>query len=761
MLGYRLEEWYSDPDLWQKVTHPDDREKALEEARQTWAGNGGLTQYRVFAKDGRMLWIEAQSSVVRDTEDNPVGRRGVITDISLRKVADQAREELVAQLQAERLRIDSVISDVPGVVWEAYGRPDSAQQRIDFVSDYVRGMTGYSPEEWLSTPNFWLTIVHPEDRERAAAEAAAIYNSGKSGRSEFRWITKDRRSIWVDAQSTVIKDESGKPIGMRGVTTDVTARKTAEEALRAAETQLLLVTNAVPALISYVDQDRRYVYNNDAYSEWFGEDPSSLRGRHLRDVLGRQAYQQIKHHIDAALAGEVVRFEQQITYSVAGIRWIHAEYIPHRVHGNVVGFVALIHDISERKQAEESLRLINEDVARRLNEEAALNRIAELLRTTLDVETLCQVALTEATAVTETEIGFMALRRGDEAKIVCSFGVPDAAMEPFQVLTSGSPTQLARALFDGAVAFSPTARILSGSSKFMRESGATRFAVVPLIASGAIVGAIEIASRQGRTWSPEDRAVLKRIADHIALAVANAQAYQSIEEAYKRRDEGVRALAHEIRTPLTAIKGFSQLALRQVERGVGDVERLKDSMQEIAGASERLVRVAEDMLSASSVESGLSRLRKERVSLGTFLRDAVQEFTADERPCPVLRKKSPRASVDIDAQLIRQVLWNLLGNAMKFSPAGEPVTVEASRRDRMITISVTDRGPGVPAEDMEHLFEKFHTGSAGKEQGLGLGLYVARQIVEAHGGRIWCEEAEGGGASFRFSLPVKRSYRER
>jgi PAS domain S-box-containing protein len=756
MLGYTAEEWKQDPDLWHRIIHPEDRERALEEARQTWAGKGGLTQYRVFAKDGRVLWLEAQSSVVPDAKGKPIGRRGVITDITLRKAADTAREELVSQLQAERARIRAVISDVPGLVWEAYGRPDSAQQRIDFVSDYVEGMTGYKPEEWLGTPNFWLTIVHPEDRERAAAEAAAIFNSGTGGRSEFRWVRKDGRPIWVDAQSTVIKDEGGKPIGMRGVTVDVSARKEAEEALRAAETQLSLVTNAVPALISYVDKNHRYVYNNDAYGEWFGEEPERIKGRHLREVLGAKAYGAVRPYLDAALSGEVTRFEQLVPYRGAGKRWIHAEYIPHRIQGRVEGIVALINDISERKSAEERLRSVNSEVARRLNEETALNRIAELLRTTLDVVTLCQVALTQATSVTGTEFGLMAIREGETARVVCSMGLSEAALEPFETLEAGGSTQLARSAFEGRAAFSPQARILPGSARFLEESSATRFAVAPLIARGAIVGAIEIAGRTGRTWSAEDRAFLRRIADHIALAVSNAQAYQSIEEAYKRRDEGVRALAHEIRTPLTAIKGFSQIALRQVERGATDMERLQDSMQEIASASDRLVRVAEDMLSASSVESGITRLRKERVSLGTFLRDALIEFTAEDRPCPVQRARSPRAYLEIDAQLIRQVLWNLLSNAMKHSPRGEPIRVEAERDRSTVIISVIDRGPGVPEADREHLFEKFYTGSENDNKGLGLGLYVARQVVQAHGGRIWCESAEGGGASFRFSLPIRR-----
>ncbi len=670
-----------------------------------------------------------------------------------RRTAQEDRERLLTQLEAERQRISDVISDVPGVVWAAYGRPDSALQRIDFVSDYIKGMTGYEVEEWLSTPNFWLTIVHPEDRERAAAESTAIFTSGKDGRNEFRWVAKDGRVIPVEAHSTVIKGEAGEPIGMRGVTLDITARKAAEEALRSAEAQLTMVTNAIPALISYVDASNRYVYNNEAYEAWFGDDPQSLKGRHLRDVLGASAYRKLLPHIRRALAGEVVRFEDRLPYSSGGPRWVHAEYIPHRTGGNVAGFVALITDISDRKEAEQAAFKSREEAERRLSEEAAINRIAELLQTTLDLETLCQVALAEATRVTVTEFGIMAVRSGDDARVVATRNVPEPALEPFQELRPAGETALARALFEGRAIYSPRG---AGSARFLKETGATRFAVVPLIARGAVVGALEIAGRFGRSWGPEDRTFLRRIAGHIALAVSNAQAYQSIEDAYRRRDEGVRALSHEIRTPLTALKGFSQLALRQVERGSLDEARLKDSLQEISAASDRLVRVAEQMLTASTVESGITHMNKETVPLGRFLRRAIAEFTAEQRPCPVKLHPVPRVSLRIDVQLIRQVIWNLLANAMKFSPPGQPVFVSAARQGNQAVVSVSDSGPGVPEEDQESLFEKFQTGSANGEKGLGLGLYLARQVVEAHGGTIWYEPDQRQGARFSFTLPARR-----
>ncbi|HEU4875469.1 MAG TPA: MASE1 domain-containing protein [Pyrinomonadaceae bacterium] len=144
-----------------------------------------------------------------------------------RRRAEDEKWRLASQLELHRKRVEDIVAHVPGVVWEAWGKPNAANQRIDFVSSHVEKMLGYSEEEWLSTPNFWLTIVHPDDKERAAAEAAAIFASGKGGSSRFRWMHKDGHEVWVEAQSIVVCDESG-PVGMRGVTMDITAAVKAE-----------------------------------------------------------------------------------------------------------------------------------------------------------------------------------------------------------------------------------------------------------------------------------------------------------------------------------------------------------------------------------------------------------------------------------------------------------------------------------------------------------------------------------------------------
>ena len=144
-----------------------------------------------------------------------------------RQKAEAEKWKLGSELEHHRRRVEDIVEHVPGVVWEAWGKPDAANQRIDFVSNHVETMLGYSKEEWLSTPNFWLTIVHPDDKERAAAEAAAIFASGKGGTSRFRWMHKDGHEIWVEGQSIVVCDETG-PVGMRGVTMDITAAVEAE-----------------------------------------------------------------------------------------------------------------------------------------------------------------------------------------------------------------------------------------------------------------------------------------------------------------------------------------------------------------------------------------------------------------------------------------------------------------------------------------------------------------------------------------------------
>jgi PAS domain S-box-containing protein len=164
--------------------------------------------------------------------------RRLQTELAERERAQAENARLLVEGIGQRQRLDEIIASVPGLVWEAWGRPDDADQKTNFVSNHIERMLGYSVQQWLSTPNFWLSIVHPEDKERAALEAAEFFTSGKGGISQFRWIARDERVVWVEAHSTVICDDKGNPLGMRGVTIDITASKEAERSRAQLEEQL-------------------------------------------------------------------------------------------------------------------------------------------------------------------------------------------------------------------------------------------------------------------------------------------------------------------------------------------------------------------------------------------------------------------------------------------------------------------------------------------------------------------------------------------
>src|SRR5262245_38334423 len=193
---------------------------------------------------GRLLFVSPRYALAIRESDAIVGAFfvlacalviGLATRVNrsrarMEEAAAEAKSQAAA-VQRERTRLRQMISSIPGVVWEAWGEPDSAKQRIDYVSDYVEQMLGYTPAEWTATPNFWLQIVAPDDREAAARVAAESFAAATTGENEFRWMRKDGDPIWVLARSTVIKDDGGRPVGMRGVTFDITDRKQAERQL--------------------------------------------------------------------------------------------------------------------------------------------------------------------------------------------------------------------------------------------------------------------------------------------------------------------------------------------------------------------------------------------------------------------------------------------------------------------------------------------------------------------------------------------------
>jgi PAS domain S-box-containing protein len=164
--------------------------------------------------------------------------RRLQSELEERRRAETEKAHLLSEVLAQRKRLNEIIASVPGIVWEMWGSPEEPGRTMHFVSDHAERILGYDVERWLTTPNFWLSIVHPDDRECAARQATESYNRKQNGISRFRWLAADGREVWVEARSTVICDDAGNPIGMRGVTMDISAAKEAEAARTQLEEQL-------------------------------------------------------------------------------------------------------------------------------------------------------------------------------------------------------------------------------------------------------------------------------------------------------------------------------------------------------------------------------------------------------------------------------------------------------------------------------------------------------------------------------------------
>ena len=324
-----------------------------------------------------------------------------------------------------------------------------------------------------------------------------------------------------------------------------------------------------------------------------------------------------------------------------------------------------------------------------------------------------------------------------------------------------------------------------------RERGIGSFAVVALKSGGGILGTLTVDFARPHELGPELRDLLELFAAHAAAALdrvrllhlqqqhAAALAAQAEAEAAVRvRDDFLSIAAHELRTPITTLRGTVQHLLRRIARDeqlaqggqaadaatqAERLEQLKRALRRIDERSEKLVRLSEQLLDVTRMESGKLRLERVPTDLVALVRGAIDAARAtSETHTFHLRTPEGELIAEVDALRIEQVLTNLLDNAVRYSPAGSLVTVALGRTEGgRARISVRDRGPGIPEGHRARIFDRFYqVPLAGASAGMGLGLYLSRQIVEQHGGRLRVAAARGGGARFVVSLPLAGSARE-
>ena len=243
----------------------------------------------------------------------------------------------------------------------------------------------------------------------------------------------------------------------------------------------------------------------------------------------------------------------------------------------------------------------------------------------------------------------------------------------------------------------------------------------------------------------------------VALAIVVSHDVTEMRRLEEARADFIRAVSHDLRQPLTVIQGQAQMLKARLERA-GLPERDIRGAEGIEVSAKRMGRMIADMVEASRLESGQMPLDRAPLDLYSLALDAVHgsripgagERLLVEMPEEVL----PPVLGDVSA--IERVLGNLVGNALKYSAPEAPVVVRFARREHELVVSVCDRGQGIPPEELPHMFERYYRSQANRERhnGLGLGLYISRLIVEAHGGKIWVESEVGQGSTFSFTLPL-------
>jgi PAS domain S-box-containing protein len=238
----------------------------------------------------------------------------------------------------------------------------------------LEGRTYWSETTWdfygeppnSADPNedFWTVHIHPDDRERVKSNLVeSVLSKSNNYRDEFRILRRDGTILWIESSASITRDRDARATRVFGVNIDITERRLAEERIRASAQQLRLVTDAMPALISYVDKHERFRFANQTYHEWFGTAPEEVIGKKVREVFGDDIYSVIREHVKSVLKGEEASFETEVIYPQGPRRFVHISYTPDiDVDGKVRGYFALTTDLSELRRSQEMLRSTEEKV---------------------------------------------------------------------------------------------------------------------------------------------------------------------------------------------------------------------------------------------------------------------------------------------------------------------------------------------------------------------------------------------------------------
>jgi signal transduction histidine kinase len=417
----------------------------------------------------------------------------------------------------------------------------------------------------------------------------------------------------------------------------------------------------------------------------------------------------------------------------------------------------------------QQLELRTRELARSVDELEGLRRVGEAVSSSLDLNEVLSTIVTHAVQLSDTEGGSI-FEFDDDAEafeIRTAFGTSEDLLAALRATRIGlRDTLVGRAALTRASIAVANIDEVSADAHLTRlvRAGWRSMLAVPLVRENRILGALVVRRRTAGAFPPPIVELVETFASQSALAIHNARLFQELElksreleVASRHKSEFLASMSHELRTPLNAVIGFSDVLL---DRLFGDLNaKQEEYLEDIRDSGRHLLELLNDILDLSKVEAGKMQLELARTSLREALEHGVAMVSERATRQGLSLHVALGDEVDVvvaDPLRLKQVILNLLTNAVKFTPSGGSVEASAKRVADEIRVSVKDTGVGIPESDYGRIFEAFQQGrrsDSASTEGTGLGLTLSKRIVELHGGRLWVESRVGHGSTFTFSVP--------
>jgi PAS domain S-box-containing protein len=538
-------------------------------------------------------------------------------------------------------------------------------------------------------------------------------------------------------------------------------RRRSEHALRRSEVLYEATFDEAAVGIGHAATDGRWLRVNRKLCDVLGYSEDDALRLRLQDVTHPDDVAATVAALRRMAAGEFDTFrrEQRCLTKDGNIVWVNLMLSVLRgSNSSPSQFITVVEDVTERKLAADRQRVlsaVSERLLHSLDYRRTLDQVAAVL-----VPALADWCLLELCSPDEPSELVAAHADPSKAPLVRELG-ERAAADPGRALSAAFNRETSALITNAADTVLGALVTDAESRRRLGELGCDSVMVVPLAARNRSLGRITlVAAGSGRRYGNADLAVAEDLGNRVALAIENARLYQKAQQAISARDEFLSIASHELRTPLTPLQITFQRLLRDRSRERLDKvesERLRTMLTRSERQVHRLTALIDNLLDVSRISSGRLRLQRERLDLSEVVREVVSRFTEELSRAQCATELRIDASVvgDWDRLRVEQVVTNLLGNALKYG-AGKPIEIHVGGSQDQAQLSVRDHGIGIEPGSIARIFDRFERAVSSRSYGgLGLGLYITRQIVEAHGGTIRVSSEIGSGSHFVVELPTE------